>query len=133
MREILFRGKRVDNGKWVKGCLLYDSEQNEAYIAEHFEDKAAYINQVSLETVGQYTGLTAKGAEIFEGDVLKFSYTGKGKGVEGVAVVEFDNGKFGVKWGWHKEFVPLDGFSNTEVEIIGNIHDNPELIKGEQN
>lgn len=62
---------------------------------------------------------------------MKFTYTGQNHGVEGVAVVEFENGKFGVKWGWHKEFIPLDGFANTTIEVIGNIHDNPELLKGE--
>ena len=43
------------------------------------------------------------------------------------------NGKFGVEWGWHRELVALDGFANTMIEVIGNIHDNPELLKGEEN
>lgn len=131
MREILFRGKRIDNGEWADGSLIYDAENNEAFIVESFEDRAAYLRQVNPETVGQYTGLTDKnGKRIFEGDIVHFGYTGANKGVEGKAVVVFENGKFCVEWGWHKEFVCLDGFANTTIEIIGNIHDNPELIGG---
>ena len=90
MREILFRGK-TDKGEWVEGCLLFDTEQNEAYIAEYFEDKAAYIREVIPETVGQYTGLTDKnGKKIFEGD-----YWLDTDGDYLVYVVEFREGQFG--------------------------------------
>ena len=79
---------------------------------------------VSADTVGQYTGLTDKnGNKIFEGDIIQFDYAGKGKGVNDVESVVFENGKFGVKWGYHKEFVCLDGFANTTLEVIGNIHE----------
>ncbi len=131
MREILFRGKCCDNGEWVEGNLFVpDLEKAETQIC--FGTPIVRIcYDINPSTVGQYTGMTAYGKKIFEGDILKFSYAGKNHGVEGVAAVEFENGKFGVKWGWHKEFVPLDGFANTTIEIIGNIHDNPELLGGE--
>lgn len=141
MREILFRGKRIDNGEWVQGSFCLDALELkngpcgvDGFIRMYdFDNSKMQMYEVDRETVGQYTGLTAHGTKIFEGDILKFSYTGKNHGVEGVAVVEFENGKFGVKWGWHKEFIPLDGFANTTIEIIGNIHDNPELLEGAGN
>ena len=126
MREILFRGKRKDCNSWETG---YYSEYDFSGGRKHFINGFEY--EVYPETVGQFTGLTDKnGKKIFEGDILKFSYTGKNHGVEGTEAVVFKNGKFGVEWGWHKEMVALDGFANTTIEVIGNIHDNPELVEG---
>ena len=125
MREILFRGKRADNGNWLFGSLF--TRINERYIIP-----LPLITSKSLVdpvTVGQFTGLTDKnGKKIFEGDIVLFGYIGANRGVDGKAVVDFNNGKFGVFWGWHKDFVPLDGFANTTLEVVGNIHDNPELM-----
>ena len=136
MHEYLFRGKRKDNGEWVEGslvtkvdplletnyCFILAQGRGESFVTWHMVDPA---------TVGQFTGLMDKnGKRIFEGDIVRFEYTGKNLGVEGVETVIFECGKFGVKWGWHKDFVCLDGFANTTKEIIGNIHDNPELIGG---
>lgn len=124
MREILFRGKRSDNGEWVKGCLLYDSEQNEGYIAENFEDKSAYIREVFPETVGQFTGLTDKnGKKIFEGDIVKLTLK------DGVEFGEIDWSDYYMRF----TFVSPEGRygfdSDCVFEVIGNIHDNPELLK----
>ena len=128
-REILFRGKQKGNGMWLCGDLRQWSETRKGicdYALKH-------TIEVDSATVGQYTGMTDKnGKRIFEGDILHFDYTGKHLGVEGAAPVIFENGKFGVKWGWHKDFVCLDGFANTTMEIVGNIHDNPELLGGAQ-
>lgn len=63
------------------------------------------------------------------GQLVRMSYTGKNLGVNGTAEVVFQNGKFGVIWGWHKELVALDGFANTKIEVIGNVYDNPELLE----
>ena len=125
MREILFRGKCIDDGEWVYGDLYH---RNEEVLINNYQQ--GFNLAVSPETVGQFTGLTdMNGKKIFERDVLQFNYTGKNHGVEGKATVIFEHGKFGVLWGWHKEFVCLDGFANTTIEVIGNIHDNPELLE----
>lgn len=124
MREILFRGRDF-GGDWHYGDLeIYSDDVCKIVDHKVFE----YGKIVIPETIGQYTGLTDKnGVKIFEGDILRFSYTGENLGVEGQGTVVFKNGKFGVLWGWHKDLVCLDGFTNTEVEVIGNVFDNPEL------
>ena len=132
MREILFRGKRLELGDWVEGTLILYPDLD-CYIATPSGYNPNILVKVCVApcTVGQCTGLKDKnGKRIFEGDVCRFEYTGENRGVEGVAAVTFESGKFGVEWGWHKEFVCLDGFANTTIEIIGNIYDNPELLEG---
>lgn len=140
MREILFRAKRLDNGEWVEGYFvkkidpLFKTEICFILIQEY--DKSCIDGtptvlksemtwyRVIPETVGQYTGLTDKnGKKIFEGDILRLDYIGVN------AFVAFDKEKFGVLRGWHKKFVPLDVLANATLEVIGNIHDKPELLE----
>lgn len=132
MREILFRGKRIDNGEWVEGNLFIPDRADAPTEICIGTNIVRITFDVIPETVGQYTKLTDKNSErIFEGDIIQFDYVGTNRGVNGVEAVVFENGKFGVKWGWHKDLVCLDGFANTTLEVIGNIHDNPELLKGD--
>lgn len=127
MREILFRGQDIKS-KWHTGLLAHIG--NAWYVSNKVGVPTAI--EVIPRTIGQYTGLTDKnGTNIFEGDIVHFNYIGENRGVEGTATVIFQNGQFGVLWGWHKEFVPLTGFCNTTVEVSGNIHDNPELLRSD--
>ena len=121
MREILFRGKRKKGDKrWVEGDLLHGYSgfgiTNRYYAGSSFE--------VVPETVGQYTGLTDKnGAMIFEGDVVK--------SIAAWYVVEFENGGYGLRPFGKGKLIPIMGhgnFNENEVEVIGNIYDNPELM-----
>lgn len=152
MREIIFRGKRIDNGKWVEGWLLHDSEQNESYIAEYFEAKAAYFRPIIPETVGQYTHSEDKnGNKIFEGDVVDFYFFDKGHKNTKTMLIEWRDNGFWMKE-LYRNYRLADDFSIISekiftyrgdvrhgvyttnytyfVEVIGNIHDNPELLKG---
>lgn len=130
MREILFRGKRKDNGEWLKGDLLQNVDCLKIREQEKCIKQITRSFEVIPETVGQYTCLTDNnGKKIFEGDIIQFDYVGKNLGVNGIETVIFENGKFGVKWGTHRDFVCLDGFANTTLEIIGNIHDTPRIVE----
>lgn len=124
MREILFRGKRVDNGEWVCGYLYRLSERLNPFIM--FVNSNAESHEVILETVGQFTGLCDKnGNKIFEGDFVKVT-----TGLEGykstyhstIHRVTYDVCNCGVA-----VFYPFDNSDMIEAEVIGNIYDNPEL------
>ena len=153
MREILFRGKRTDNGEWVEGYYYkakYCRTDDELcdYITvphpkEYNEPSSHYI--VDLDTVGQYTGLKDKnGTKIFEGDMIKPFDDEIDK-----MVVKFNFGQFLLclygergymaEYGWEEsgnygcfEAEPLSSYGD-DIEVIGNIHDNPEHLRGDTN
>ena len=136
MREILFRGKRLDNGEWIQGDIVQFPVHGVVRIVE--QEPSYKDAEVDSDTVGQYTGLTDKnGRKIFEGDIIHLEYSqvffgGEYFG-EYTAEVSYKEGCFitdGINNGDEIE-TPLSGFDNDEVEIIGNIHDNPELLGGE--
>lgn len=142
MREILFRGKRLDNGKWIEGHLIR-CENGRTRICESktdifcYEKDCSIIQTVAHETetftVGQYTGLKDKnGKRIFEGDIVLglFHYELTAKGV-----VTFRDGAFGLRWnrGKVREFSAFTSICNVDYKVIGNIHDNPELLEEENN
>ena len=116
MRDILFRGKRIDNGEWVEGDFVH-LPHGVVILAN------GYAN-IDPETVGQYTGLTDKnGVKIFEGDVLTLD------GEDGFFVLEFQEDTARFVMSGDSMVVDFDNFWSYEVEVIGNIHDNPELSK----
>lgn len=113
MREILFRGKDAFIDKWVTGFLV-----DEKHIGDWVE-----ANPVNPETVGQFTGLKDKnGKKIFEGDIVEISHDAY-HGVRGE--VFFEKGSFMLKN--VSDVLSLYGFL-LWCEVIGNIHDNPELL-----
>lgn len=140
MSEILFRGKRVDNGEWVYGFYAFSEKTQKTYIIMSTppEDFATFIfEEVIPETVEQYTGLTDKnGKKIFKGDIIReFSENENG---------EYDYEHFDVgRVFWYQETArflktsklfpnncpEITGFR--EYEVIGNIHENPELPEQE--
>lgn len=124
MREILFRGKRVDNGEWVYGYFV---KMLWEYSIIPLEDENTVYPVVS-ETVGQYTGVTDKnGKKIFEGDIIE---------VDSIyGTIQTKPIRFEIEWEESSGFYPLtvyrdggDCFIDTDYcEVIGNIHDNLEL------
>lgn len=144
MREILFRGKRVDNGEWVEGSLLYDSEQNESYIAEYFEDRSVYAREVIPKTVGQFTGMHDKnGKKIFEGDVVKAVIVrdlgGGTENREETGIIGYDkidmlgliteyDGTIPVWSDFFQELTLSGCIDDFWFEVIGNIHDDREIL-----
>lgn len=150
MREILFRGKREDNGEWVYGSFIPDllevfataDEQKEmtnwGFIKPFARVKEErYMQYVDRSTVGQYIGQLDKNEKkIFDGDIVKVCLDPEIK----IGVVELDwrIAGFIVKFPEGKCVTFLDIFQakahvqdKVWVEVIGNIHDNPELMKGE--
>ena len=87
------------------------------------------ISDFDPETVGEYTGLNANGTKSFEGDIVKGIFL---FGEQLLSVVKFSEGSFGLAWqrGNVEEFSPFTGMCNVEYEVIGNVHDSPELLEG---
>lgn len=128
-REIKFRGLSV-NGKWHYGNLAIipkkvDHIEAGSYISNNVGIPFAY--QVRPESVGQFTGLLDKnGKEIYEGDVIKMYHndpTPETGLIMVIGPVIFRNGAFVVSKGF--DFV----MNKNPLEVIGNIHQNPELLK----
>ena len=133
MREILFRGKRKDNGEWVYGFYF---EEIGSFIKEKPSSVSTNTYLVIPETVGQYTGLTDKnGKKIFEGDIVKAEcdlYHGENKKerVTHIGTVIYDKKfcQFGINVAGFSKCYVLNRWKGDYNEVIGNIHDNKELL-----
>lgn len=157
MREILFRGKRRDNGEWTYGSFIPDLLE----VFEGVKDLDGFIKpfgrtqeerimvEVDRETVGQYTGLADKnGVKIFEGDIVlvngstesPYLFEVKFGTCGGVKNVEHKVGYVGFYFSvitdskWIKSSLRTDPIYflsdlGCEAKVIGNIHDKPELLK----
>jgi uncharacterized phage protein (TIGR01671 family) len=148
MREILFKAKRIDNGKWVEGCLVIDHSRSNLfeYRMQPVESGVLYAPPINPETLCQFTGLCDKnGKKIWENDILMCHGNS-----EDFAKAAF--GEFGVRdietgsivdevVGWHYEVIPTDAISRCEpfcysmpltkdyidrceMEVVGSIFDN---------
>jgi len=126
MSEILFRAKCTDDDMWVDG---YISKVEEHYVISDDEGFGVYVNP---ETVGQFTGLTDKnnGAKIFEGAIIKGKFCNY--------VIWYDETERAFVYGesykggyrHHMSDYLLKSAFPHGIEVIGNIHDNPELLGG---
>ena len=144
-REILFRGKRLDNGEWIEVDAITQSDGRVFAIVgwDYAANKTPcnfYALEVDPATIRQFTGMTDKnGKKIFEGDVVRFEDYCCVEKITAIAMgfVVFYDAEFcieqisGIDRGWMNSFYGPDGkeFLWNELEIIGNIHDNPELTK----
>lgn len=151
MRTIVFRGKRTDNDEWVYGTPIFQ----DCYVLIRFWNTEEFEFEeylVAPETISEFTGLTDKnGTRIFEGDIVKtqpFSdrpYSQRAKYKQHIGVVEYcvDHFKNNLyeqdyKASWqvsikdYGKYGCCDWSAFFKCEVIGNIYDNPELLKGEQ-
>lgn len=164
-REILFRGKRVDNGEWVYGYLFDDGYQNPRHVfvgsliideykgtaCDEWDIKGIDFCDVKQNTICRYTGLTDKnGKKIWENDILMChdNPVDLAKAVFGeFNVIEVESEEvIDSVIGWHYEVIPTDELSKcepfcysmpltdtyiklTEMEVVGNVYDNPELLE----
>ena len=119
MREILFRGKRTDNGAWTWGYLFCVWER--AYLCWGMINNMPVMEEVIPETVGQYTGLIDKNSKkIFEGDILQVSYSDGNNITEATGSVKFLNGCYIVDSTVFHNYRLEEFFS---LEKIGNVYD----------
>jgi uncharacterized phage protein (TIGR01671 family) len=131
MREIEFRGKRIDTGEWVYGSLTVSKlGVLKTVVFEEAGYDESYGLRVNPDTVGQYTGLKDKdGVKIFEGDIVKSTSC---MDETGFGDVYFDHGEWLIGF-YGDEPGPLYRMQDYEngptLEIISNIHDNPELVE----
>ena len=134
IREVIFRGKRTDNGKWECGDLLSPNEFNAiphiVYIdyLNEYGDIGEISTPVIPETVGQFTGLVDKnGVRIFEGDIVERVSDGERAVISWLKY----SACFGLSFdGWCCGFDNYDDNLPSDFEVIGNIHDKPELLEG---
>lgn len=140
MREIKFRGKSVDTGEWIYGAYLQPTEN----IKKHFiislnEQGSIYKEEVIPQTVGQYTTHNdTYHVEIYEGDILQGQYYPISEEDAYVLLVEYDEDTFlgvrmmkstaNVSGVSHGVGDTLSEFAGQSLRIIGNIHDDPDMI-----
>lgn len=134
MREIKFRGKRLDNGEWIYGSLLvslFKDDKKERYFITQFSGNYTFEHEVDPATVGQYTGLKdVSGTDIWEDDIMRIPETCFNAEINGRVLFEEDAYYIiplqdGHLWGLHWSL------RKHNAKIIGNIYDSPELLKTE--
>lgn len=150
-REILFRGKRVDNGEWVYGYLFDDGYQNPRHVfvgglmideykgtaCDEWDINGIDFYDVNPNTICQYTGLTDKnGKKIFEGDIVRCGEI-CGEVKFGLYESNWQIGKYnqGFFVTFPKEYFLRKelGYYENKVVVIGNIYDSPKLLEDEEN
>lgn len=146
MKDILFRGKRVDNGEWVVGAALpHDNSGEITIFRQNPGDGALEGFEAVPETVGQATGLTDKnGNKIFEGDIVHYYCSDVTALVKFGFYVDIDVNK--EAYGFYSEYKESEIGGSSEklvqevidhresdeeygCEVIGNVYDNPELLE----
>lgn len=130
MREILFRGKRIDNGEWIKGFYAENGHGS-----SNIQPKCKFFGYlVKPETVGQFTNMTdCINNLLFEGDLVKAFDDKKCEFDQSyIGIVKFVGGAFGVEWHANnfQTFIPFRDIESN-IMLVGNIFDNPEMLKNE--
>ena len=115
MKEILFRGKRVDNGEWTEGYFF--KSWNKVFLLWGMTGDSPNMEEVKPETVGQFTGLCDKnGRKIFEGDIVESP-----NGTQGF--IEWQNAECAFLVNIGDDWQTMD---DCPYEVVGNIYDKEE-------
>lgn len=142
MREIKFRGKRLDNGEWIYGSLLvshFKDDKKERYFITQFSGNYTFEHEVDPNTVGQFTGLRDKnGRDIWEGDIFKEDGSGIVRSVFRVpGGLAFEDNPVSFGYDHRAPVYPYSSIAEMQsvswlsqcCEVIGNIHDNRNYLK----
>lgn len=121
----LFRGKRIDNGEWVIGAVLFHDDATTIF-NQHPADGSLQGFEVNIKTICQCTGLKDKnGKLIWENDVIRCNYE--------TSIVKWEKSEWRIKWideaVWRRDLDYWVNESKREVNVVGNIFDNPELLE----
>ena len=129
MRNIIFRGKSLREGKWVYGDLIQLQTRSRIHQWENYW-RVSY--DIDSDTIGQFTGLTDNNDNrIYEGDIVSGLFR---FGMKKNALVTFKDGAFGLEW-YRGDIAHFDAFTsicNVTYQVLGNIYDNPELLFKEE-
>ena len=134
MRTIKFRGKNIETGDWVYGFYVqggYIKEDGTVKVRHIIHSDILY--DVEESSIGQFTGLYTNGIEIYEGDILKYTRWEDKEEVLYYITFEDEMGSFVLQkpTSKHKDNINQIAIEGLKIKVIGNIHDNPELLKGE--
>ncbi|EPS8735746.1 YopX family protein [Listeria monocytogenes] len=145
MREIEFRGNRIDNGEWIYGNLMQFEDSATFIFADERKGASTLtyahfiinnMHAIDEKTVGQYTGLKDKnGKKIFEGDIVAFSeddfhvFNSQVEYFSEVGYPAFDIKVPSTYYFDSNVFSEVSMSGLYEIEVIGNIHENPELLE----
>lgn len=131
MREIIFKAKKKDNGEWVEGCLVIDQSRLDIfkYRIQPIESGVLYAAPINPDTLCQHTGLTDKnGKKIWENDIVDTFEESSKEFLRNV--VKFEDGCFKV-FKKHYLSMHMDSYEKTDLKVVSNIFDNPELLEVE--
>lgn len=131
MRQILFRGRRLDNGEWVYGDLEYNRAKNIARI-HTYDEEGEYLMRhlVEPESVGQFSSLLDKNdSPIYEGDIVEAYDLDEELAFMGAVRYALPDAAFGIDKGTGASLEPFEG--NMTYKVVGNFHDNIESLNSE--
>jgi hypothetical protein len=126
-RTVKFRGKSIDDNQWMYGDISFNNEYRDPFIAP----PELGVYQVHKESIGEYVFTTGKGQDVYEGDVVRYDTE------DGIctALVYFKDNESESEWLSGFALKPIGNIEEyeddnpVEFHVIGNIHDNPELLK----
>lgn len=137
MREILFKAKSLDSGKWVEGYFVKNKKEQTDLSSCIFTDidcvfpECFEFEEIDENTLCQYTGMTDKnGNKIWENDILESHYDDLFPDDVTISKVVWDTNRWAVQNAYSLDIEDLDDFVCGYGEVAGNVFDNPELLKG---